>query len=96
MRITATYHEDGKLDLPAHIKTKHHNIQVVVDFPEEELEVEDYIELIENESVRRMMSRLRTIRGTGPLLSDEDKKEYKSDGELLRDAFSRLKQEGRW
>jgi hypothetical protein len=90
MRITAMYNENGKLELPSHIKTKHGSIKVVVDIPEEELEVEEYLESIENEDVRRMMYRLRKIRGGGPVVSAEDK----SDRELLTDAFTRMRQEG--
>jgi hypothetical protein len=32
--------EDGKLNLPEHIKPKHTKIKVVVDFPESEIEIE--------------------------------------------------------
>jgi hypothetical protein len=32
--------EDGKVDLPEHIKPKHTKIKVVVDFPESEIEMD--------------------------------------------------------
>ncbi|MBA7537298.1 hypothetical protein ES705_29565 [subsurface metagenome] len=89
MLINAIY-DNGKLLLPDKLKTKNEKISVVVEIPDDKLEVEDYLESIENEETRQLMYDLRKIRGTGPIFAGD-----KSDKDLLFDAFRLMREEGK-
>lgn len=87
MLVNAIY-DHGKLVLPDNLKTKNEKISVVVEIPDDKLEVEDYLESIDNEEVKNLMYDLRKIRGTGPMIASD-----KSDKELLFEAFQLMNME---
>ena len=90
MLVNAIY-DHGKIIWPDNVKPKDEKIPVVVEIPDDKLEVEDYLESIDNEEVRNLMYDLRKIRGTGPMITSD-----KSDKELLFEAFQLMNKEGKF
>lgn len=62
--------------------------EYIIQIQDDNLEVEDFLESIENEKVKKLMSDLRKIRGTGSLKTSE-----RSDKELLFDAFRLIRKD---
>ncbi len=87
MLVNAIY-DHGKIIWQDNIKLKDEKIPVVVEIPDDRLEVEDFLESIDNEKVKKLMYDLREIRGTGPMEVSE-----KSDKDLLFDAFRLMRKD---
>ena len=87
MLVNVIY-DHGKIIWPDNVKLKDEKIPVVVEIPDDKLEVEDFLESIENEKVKKLMYDLRKIRGTGPMTTSE-----RSDKDLLFDAFRLIRRD---
>jgi len=87
MLVNAIY-DHGKFILPDNIRLKDEKISFVVEVPDDKLIVEDYLESIENEKVKKLMYDLRKIRGTGPMKVSD-----RSDKDLLFDAFRLMRKD---
>lgn len=87
MLINAIY-DHGKIIWPDNVRLKDEKISFIAEVPDDKLEVEDFLESIDNEKVKKLMYNLRKIRGTGPMEVSE-----KSDKDLLFDAFRLMRKD---